>query len=183
MTSLMEQISNERRRLRSVRLRMAAAIELQANGNKAFVPFYIAAADYIDATMQRLHEQDIKMGQIITDKVGEPDDQTRQALSELDERLTGAKAQLEPFLAARDALRARGSDALNDFEKAAQIYSDFIVANMGHHGATMDLSKKLFAPEDWEYMAGVSDEQSAFDEQLFNRVVTTMPQGVAEPTG
>jgi hypothetical protein len=54
---------------------------------------------------------------------------------------------------------------------------------MGHHGATMDLSKKLFAPEDWEYMAGVSDEQSAFDEQLFNRVVTTMPQGVAEPTG
>jgi hypothetical protein len=161
---------------------MAAAIEVQANGNEAFVPFYIAAADYIDATMQRVHEQDIKMGQMITDRVGELDDQIRQALGELDARLAGAKVQLEPFLAARDDLRERGSEALKGFEQAAQTYSDFIVANMGHHGATNDLSVKLFTPDDWEYMAGISDEQSAHDEQLFNRVVATMPEGVAEPT-
>jgi len=182
MTTLMERIGNERRRLRSVRQRMAAAIGVQANGNEAFVPFYVAAADYIDATMQRVHEQDIKMGKMIVEKADEVDDHIKQALKELDDRLIGAKAHLEPFLAARDALRERGVEALKDFEAAAQTYSDFVVANMGHHGSTSDLSVKLFSPADWEYMAGISDEQSAQEQSLFGRVADTMPEGVAEPT-
>ena len=52
---------------------------------------------------------------------------------------------------------------------------------MGHHGATNDLSAKLFELADWEYMAGISDEQSAQEERLFNQVVDTMPEGVDEP--
>ena len=181
MTTLMERIGNERRRLRNVRQRMAAAIEAGANGNEEFVPFYVAAADYIDQTMQRLHDQDVKMGKMIVEKVERVDDNVKQALKELDARLEGAKQHLEPFLAARDALRERGSAALEDFEKAARTYSDFIVANMGHHGVTNDLSVKLFSRDDWEYMAGISDEQSARDERLFNAVVETMPEGVDEP--
>lgn len=181
MTSLMERISNERRRLRSVRQRMAAAIAVQANGDEAFVPFYIAAADYIDATMQRLHEQDVKMGEMIVEKVDDLDDSVKQALQELDERLEGAKAHLKPFLAARDALRQGGVETLDQFEAAAKTYSDFIVANMGHHGSTNDLSAKLFSPADWEYMAGISDEQSMQEECLFNLVVDATPEGVEEP--
>jgi hypothetical protein len=181
MTTLMERIGNERRRLRNVRQRMAAAISAQANGSHEFVPFYVAAADYIDTTMQRLHEQDVKMGKMIVDKADEVDDQIKQALKELDDRLEGAKAHLTPFLAARDALRECGVEALEDFEAAAKKYSDFIVANMGHHGATNDLSAKLFKPADWEYMAGISAEQSTQEESLFGRVVDTMPEGVDEP--
>ncbi len=183
MASLMERIGEERRRLRSVRLRMVAAVEKQAGGDAAFVPFYVAAADYIDVTMQRVHEQDVKMGEMIVEKVGEPDDQVRQALKELDERLDTAKQQLEPFLAARDTLREQGGEALQNFESAAKTYSDFIVANMGHHGSTNDLSVKLFSPADWEYMAGITDEQSAYDERLYGRVVETTPKGVEESTG
>lgn len=181
MTSLMERIGNERRRLRNVRQRMAAAIEAKANGDEGFVPFYIAAADYIDETMQRLHEQDIKMGKMIVEKVDKVDDQIEQALKELDDRLEGAKAHLRPFLAARDSLREKGAEALEDFEAAAKKYSDFIAANMGHHGSTNDLSAKLFKQEDWVYMAGISDEQSAQEEKLFDRVVETMPERVDEP--
>lgn len=183
MTTLMERIGNERRRLRSVRQRMAAAIDLQAGGDAAFVPFYIAAADYIDTTMQRLHEQDVKMGDMITEKVGELDDDVKQALKELDARLEGAKAHLEPFLAARDVLRDRGAEALADFESAAKVYSDFIVATMGHHGSTNDLASKLFSLDDWEYMAGISDEQSTQEQSLYDRVIDTTPAGVEEPTG
>ena len=105
MTTLMERIGNERRRLRNVRQRMAAAIEAQAKGDEGFVPFYVAAADYIDETMQRLHKQDVKMGKMIVEKVDEVDDTVKQALKELDDRLEGAKDHLKPFLAARDALR------------------------------------------------------------------------------
>jgi len=182
MTTLMERIGNERRRLRNVRQRMAAAITVQARGDEAFVPFYVAAADYIDVTMQRLHDQDVKMGKMIVEKADEVDDQIRQALRELDARLEGAQAHLKPFLAARDSLREHGAGKLEDFESAAQTYSDFIVANMGHHGSTNDLAGQMFSPADWEYMAGVSDEQSAREQRLFDQVVDAMPDGVGEPT-
>jgi len=182
MTTLMERIGNERRRLRSVRQRMAAAIEVQANGAEKFVPFYIATADYIDATMQRLHGQDVRMGEMITEKLGELDDQVKQALKELNDRLEGAKAHLKPFLAARDALRERGVEALEDFETEAKVYSDFVTSTMGHHSATNDLCVKIFSQADWEYMAEVSDEQLAQDERLFANVVDTMPEGVEDPT-
>lgn len=181
MTTLRERIANERRRLRNVRQRMAAAIEIQANGDEAFVPFYIAAADYIDATMQRLHGQDVRMGDMIIEKLGEPDEQAKQALKVLDDRLEGAKAHLKPFLAARDALRERGVAALEDFEKEARVYSDFITSTMGHHSPTFDLCVKLFTTEDWDYMAAISDEQLAQDEQLYTRVVDTMPDSVPDP--
>ncbi|MDP6449681.1 MAG: hypothetical protein QGH93_05980 [Gammaproteobacteria bacterium] len=178
MTTLRERIANERRRLREVRLKMVAAIEAQADGDEAYVPFYVAAADYIDATMQRLHDQDIKMRDMIVEKVEKVDESVEKALGELDERLEGAKAHLKPFLEARDALKEKGVEALQAFEKIGKEYSDFIVANMGHHGATTDLAVKLFSSTDWEHMAGVSDEQQRQDEDLFKRVVEAAPDSV-----
>jgi len=183
MTTLQERIGNERRRLREVRLKMVAAIEAQAGGDEAYVPFYVAVADYIDATMQRLHDQDIKMRNMIVEKVEQVDDSVEKALGELDERLDGAKAKLVPFLEARDALRKTGAEALEKFEQVGQEYSDFVVANMGHHGATTDLAAKLFSPADWEYMAGISDEQAQQDEDLFQRVVDASPDTVKHISG
>ncbi len=178
MATLMERIANERRRLRFVRQRMAAGLEAKANGDEAYVPFYVAVADYIDTTMQRLHEQDVKMGKMILEKVDEVDDAVEKALGELEERLEGAKAHLDPFLAARDELRERGAAALDKFEVVAKEYSDFIAANMGHHGATNDLCAKLFSPADWEYMAGITDEQQTQDAELFQRVMKSSPDTV-----
>ena len=183
MTTLRERIGNERRRLREVRLKMVAAIEAKAGGDEAYVPFYVAVADYIDTTMQRLHDQDVKMRNMIVEKVEQVDDSVEKALGELDERLEGAKAQLEPFLEARDALKEKGAEALEKFEQVGKEYSDFVVANMGHHGATTDLAAKLFSPADWEYMAGVSDEQVQQDEDLFKRVVDASPDTVKHISG
>lgn len=175
MTTLMERIANERRRLRSVRQNMMAAIEQKANGDEAFIPFYIAAADYIDATMQRVHAQDIKMGDMIREKVESMDDSVEKALAELEERLDGAKEHLKPFLAARDALKDKGREALERFEKEGKVYSEFVVGSMGHHGATTDLSAKLFATADWEYMAGITDAEVEREAELFDRVEDTAP--------
>jgi len=183
MTTLRERIANERRRLREVRLKMVAAIEAKAGGDEAYVPFYVAVADYIDATMQRLHDQDIKMRDMIVDKIETVDESVEKALGELDERLDGAKAHLQPFLEARDALKETGVEALEKFEQIGKEYSDFVVANMGHHGGTTDLAAKLFKPADWEYMAGVSDEQARQDEELFQRVVDAAPDAVKHISG
>jgi hypothetical protein len=182
MTSLQERIGNERRRLRNVRLNMLAAIEQKSGGDEAYVPFHIASADYIDATMQRVHEQDVKMGQMIREKADVMDENIEQALAELNDRLQGARQHLKPFLAARDALREKGRDALEAFEKEGKIYSDFIVANMGHHPSTADLGAKLFSPEDWEYMAGTTDEEIQREEAFFEKVQAAIPDSLTNVT-
>ncbi len=178
MTTLMERIGNERRRLRTVRQNMIAAIEQKSRGDEAYVPFYIAVADYIDATMQRVHAQDVKMDDMIREKVETMDAGVEKALAELQERLDGAKKHLKPFLAARDTLKQQGREALEDFEKTGKEYSDFIVANMGHHPPTADLGAKLFSTEDWEYMAGITDEDVERETALFDRVEETLPDNV-----
>lgn len=176
MTSLQERIANERKRLRNVRENMLAAIDQTAGDDESFVPFYIAAADYIDATMQRVHEQDVKMDRMIREKAEVIDDQIEKALDELNERLEGAKKHLRPFLEARDQLKAKGRQALENFEKQGKIYSDFIVANMGHHPPTADLGAKLFSPEDWEYMAGATKEEIAREKELFETFSKHVPE-------
>lgn len=175
MTTLQERIANERRRLRSVRQNMLAGIEHKSNGNENYVPFYIAAADYIETTMQRVHEQDIKMDQMIREKVEAMDESIEQALAELHQRLDRAKEHLKPFLAARDALREQGAEALEKFEEEGKKYSDFIVSTMGHHGATSDLAADLFSAEDWEYMAGISDEETERDTAMFDQFQQALP--------
>jgi hypothetical protein len=174
----MERIGNERRRLRTVRQNMIAAIEQKSRGDEAYVPFYIAVADYIDATMRRVHAQDVKMDDMIREKVETMDAGVEKALAELQERLDGAKKHLKPFLAARDTLKQQGREALEDFEKTGKEYSDFIVANMGHHPPTADLGAKLFSTEDWEYMAGITDEDVERETALFDRVEETLPDNV-----
>ena len=66
------------------------------------------------------------------------------------------------------------------FETEGKVYSDFVVANMGHHGATTDLGAKLFSSADWEYMAGVTDEESDRETALFAQVETTAPGGMKD---
>lgn len=183
MTTLQERIGNERRRLRAIRMNMMAAVEQKANGDESFVPFYIASADYIDATMARLHKQDVKMGDMIREKADPVKDNIEEAISQLDARLKGAREHLKPFLAARDELKEKGAEALERFEAAAKEYSDFIVANMGHHDATSELSAKLFSLDDWEFMAGITDEEIAKEENLFERAAACTPDSLKNISG
>jgi hypothetical protein len=183
MTTLQERIGNERRRLRAVRQNMIAAIERGSGGEEAYVPFYIAAADYIDATMQRVHAQDVRMADMIRKKAETVDAGVEKALTELDDRLQGAKEHLKPFLVARDALKHEGHVALERFEQAGKTYSDFIVANMGHHGATSDLSVKLFSTADWEYMAAITDEEIEREAGLFESVESSIPDSLKNISG
>lgn len=164
--------------MRTVRQHMAAGIEQQATGDEAFVPFYIAAADYIDAAMARLDVQDVRMGDMIREKADTSDASVKQALAELEERLSGARRHLTQFLAARDELRSQGARALKQFEREAKTYSDFISTNMGHHGATTELSAKLFDTSDWEYMAAITDEEMRREQELYARVESSLPDSL-----
>lgn len=181
MSTLQERIAGERRRLRTVRQKLSAAVAQTAQGNPDWAPFYAAVGDYMEASMARLHAQDVKMGDMIREKVERVDDKVQQALDELDERLAGNQQRLDELLGARDALKAQGAAAIEKFETAAREFTDFIVRNMGHHGGTTDLAGKLFKPADWEFMAGITDEAMAREVALFEKVQATTPAELELP--
>lgn len=180
MTTLRERVAGERRRLKSVREALTAAVARKSRGDAAFVPFYIAVGDYIETSMGRLHAQDVKMGNMIRDKLKTLDDSARQALGELEERLAGNQEHLRVFSAAKVALQKDGAAALDRFEAAGAAYTAYIVANMGHHGATTDLAARLFTPADWEYMAGITDEETRMEQKLYDAVFAVLPASLSD---
>jgi hypothetical protein len=180
MTTLRERVAGERRRLKSVRQALTAAVARQARGDATFVPFYIAVGDYIEASMGRLHAQDVKMGNMIREKLGTLDDSARRALGELDERLAGNQEHLRVFSSAKAALQQEGAAAIGRFEAASAAYTGYIVANMGHHDGTTDLAARLFSPADWEYMAGITDAETHTEARLYDRVFAALPASLAD---
>jgi hypothetical protein len=180
MTTLRERVAGERRRLKSVREALTASVARKSGGDAAFVPFYIAAADYMETSMGRLHAQDVKMGNMIREKLGTLDANATQALKELDERLEGNQQLLHRFTATRDRLKTEGAKALDAFEDIAREYTQYIVTNMGHHGATTELAARLFSQEDWEYMAGVTPEETRLEQELYNKVFGALPPALQD---
>ena len=175
MTELREKVANERRRLKQVRQALSAAIQDGAGDDPSFVPYYIAIANYMEASMGRLHIQDVRMGEMLRERV--PAEQ-QAALSELDRRLSGNQDHLKTFLATRDALQSRGVSAIGEFEQASKAYTDYIKAQMGHHGGSTDLAGEYLNQDDWDFMAHTSDEAMAKEQELFDKVFAVQPDSV-----
>ncbi len=175
---LRERVAGERRRLKSVRRALSAALGKGAHGDPAYLPFYLAEGDYIEAAMHRLHIQDVRMGEMIRGRLGTLDAAQTEALRELDERLGINQRHLHELIAACDALRKEGKPALEQFEKAGRDYTAFITASMGHHGATTELAQRLFSTEDWAYMAGVTEAETRRERELYDRVFASLPPGL-----
>jgi hypothetical protein len=179
---LNERVANERRRLKSVRQALSAAVAKGAGRDPAYLPFYAAIGDYIETAMRRLHTQDVRMGELIRRKLGRLTDSQNQALAEMDERLAGNQRYLKTFLAAHDALRASGATALPAFEAASRDYTHYITTNMGHHGPSTALARDLLTGEDWAWMAGITAEETRREEELHDRVFATLPASLVLPT-
>ena len=182
-TILREQVAGERRRLKAVRNALSLALEKGAQGSPGFVPFYLAEGDYIEAAMNRLHAQDVRMGEMIRAKLGTPDAGQEEALREIDGRLAANQRHLRELVAARDALRKEGAAALGRFERAARDYTAFITANMGHHGPVTELAQRLFSSDDWARMAGVTEAEMQRERELHERVFAALPAGVQAAAG
>jgi len=180
---LREQVAGERRRLKAVRSALSRALERGARGDAAFVPFYVAEGNYLEAAMQRLDGQDVRMGELIVERLGGAPDATQQAaLDEIDGRLRANRRHLRELVAARDALVAEGQPALARFEEVARAYVAFITANMGHHGPVTELAQRLLSAEDWAHMAGASEAEARRERALYDRVLASLPAGVEVPS-
>lgn len=179
MKELMEHIQSERRRLKEVRQALTSAVSQSSAKDDSYVPFYVAIGDYLEAAMDRLDTQDVRMGDMLRSRVSKADQEAQTALTELDERLAGNQAHLKRFLEARDCLKTKGSEAIKKFEAASRAYTDYITSNMGHHGGSTSLARQHFSEDDWVYMANISDEDIVRERDLFNVVFANVPDGLS----
>lgn len=175
---LRERVANERRRLKSVRETLSAALAQGAHGDASYAPFYVAIADYIEASMHRLHIQDVRMGEMIRAKLATQDPGSAKAMGELDERLAGNQRHLSKLIESREALKKDGASALERFEQVGRDYTNYITTNMGHHGASTELAQKLFSMDDWAYMAGITEEETRREQMLYDKVFASVPKGL-----
>jgi hypothetical protein len=178
---LYERVAGERRRLRQVRQALTVATARGAQGDPAWVPFYIAIADYFEAAMHRLHMQDVRMGDLLRAKADMQNAANKQAMAELEERLAGNQAHLANMLTARAALQKSAVAALSQFEGAGSAYARYIVEHMGHHPGSTNMAQALFTADDWVYMADVSVADQQREQQLFDAVFALLPAGLELP--
>lgn len=148
MSTLADQVAEQRRRLKSVRMMLTTAVARTSQGDPQFAPFYVAIGDYMEAAMGGLHAQDVKMGRMIRHKLGTPDAAAEQALGELDQRLAGNQKFLQIMLAGREGLlTSQAPAALLAFEQAGHAYAHYIVSQMGHHGVLRSWRPGYSVPE------------------------------------
>lgn len=177
MTTPAEFVGIERKHLKAVREKLTAAVTQTSKGDASFVPFYIAIADYMEASMGRLHDQDVKLGETIRAKA-EDAVEAENRLQDLKHRLAGSQDCLRVLLEARDVLEQEGAAALGQFETAGEAYSNYIQTKMGHQGPISELAASLLTPEDWEYIAGVTDDAVEREEELYDHVSETIPDSL-----
>jgi len=179
MSSLRERIAEERGRLKSVRLLLSAALEDDSAQDGADrTGFYIAVGDYLEAAMERLHRQDVRMTALLEEKADLSTPEAQQAMSELAERLAGNQHYLDRYLEAKRALESDGTAAIEQYESAATDYTRYIVNNMGHHAGSVDLARAAFSAEDWADMAFVSDSEAELEQRLFDAVTAATPESL-----
>ena len=172
-----ESIMNERGRLRTVHEMLKAALETSPRDD-SFIPFYIAIADYMEASMGRLHTQDIKMLERLASKIDMNDADNEEIIAEVYRRLDGNQEHLKRYIASKEALESNGADAVTDYENTSQDYIDYIHNRMGHHAPSTDLARQAFTEDDWVDMADIDETYFAKEHALYESVLQTRPEGV-----
>ena len=72
-------------------------------------------------------------------------------------------------------MQSQGKQGLDEYEAEAKAYTDYIISNMGHHDGSTDLARATFSEENWSYMANISEEDMAYEEELFESVFSKIP--------
>lgn len=177
MRPAIESIMNERGRLRTAHEMLKSALDLDVR-DESFAPFYVAVADYMEISMGRLHDQDIKMLAKLSEAMAPLDPETEEVVAEVHRRLEGNQAHLAKFLDCRSALRREGMSAFDLFEDVSAAYIDYIHNRMGHHAPSTDLARQHFTENDWVEIADIDDSYFAKERALYESVLQTRPSVV-----
>lgn len=184
MQSPRAEIARERRRQLQVRKAFSAGLEAAAPwGARDPGPFYLACSDYLAFSMDRLHEQDQVIHDLLRERIDPAEHDVLARLAVLDGRQANSRQLLDSLRATAARLRTAGGEGRAEFEERARgISAAFDALLEPRRNPFFRHTDSLFADGDWVRIADVTPASILREHALFDRVRATAPPG-ADPEG
>ncbi len=161
-----------------VRKAFEAGLAKDAEQRNKLTSFYAACARYLVYSMDRLHDQDQIIHDLLAERIPASDETAHQGLAELNARQSASRVVVQTFRQALDALDQAGADGGQAFEQAATLFVDAFNSMMApRRNPFFRYTDSLFIDEDWVRIADASDEFHATESRLFTQVKEEAPDG------
>ncbi len=170
------EIARERRRQIQVRKAFEAGLLLAEQAESDLTDFYLACAEYMVFSMDRLHDQDQLIHDFLKDRIPVEEADAHERLDTLSERQGKSRALMETFREGMDSLKRTGRQGLAAFEEGARKFADKFTSLLAPRKNPFHKhTDELFTDEDWVVIAGVSEDSLATEQLLFIAVKQTAP--------
>jgi len=171
------EIARERRRQMQVRKAFEAGLATPSWDGRA--AFCLACADYLKWSMDRLHDQDQIIHDLLSERIPAAEKDAHERLAVLNGRQQKSRELMATFMRAAEALRSAGRSGLAAFESAARQFTDtFKTLLQPRKNPFFKHTDVLFTDADWERIAGVTTASIAEEQELFGAVQKTAPAGI-----
>ncbi len=179
MQTSREEIARERRRQIQVRKAFQAGLDTTGWAGADAARFYLCCADYLRWSMDRLHEQDQRIHDLLRERIPAAESEAHERLAVLGERQERSRALMRDFSAAAERLRAAGVGGIRAFEQAAREFTaTFNSLLQARKNPFFQHTDRLFRDADWSDIAGVSEQSLADEARLFGAVQASAPHGI-----
>lgn len=182
MESSRTEIARERRRQIQVRKSLEAGLAMSPRP-QGMRPFYLAVGDYLAESMDRLHDQDQLIHDLLRERIEPAETEARNALATLETRQGRSRELMRDFTGAVSQLRSAGDTGLDAFEQAARAFvATFTSMLLPRKNPFFRHTDRLFGNEDWQRIAGVTEDSLKREREHFDSIRRLAPAG-ADPDG
>ena len=179
MSNPRAEIARERRRQVQVRKAFEAALARKDSEDPEFTDFYLACAEYIVFSMDRLHDQDQVIHDLLKERIPATDTDAHQRLAVLNERQGKSRALMKTFRQGMERLKQAGQAGIQIFTDGAKKFVENFTALLAPKKNPFHKhTDELFTDSDWIVIAGVTDDSLAREEALFIAVQKSAPGGI-----
>jgi hypothetical protein len=173
------EIARERRRQIQVRKALETGLESVSTLQPEATEFFLACAEYIVFSMDRLHEQDQVIHDLLCERIPPADRDAHARLAELGERQDKSRVLMDTFRADAQQLKESGYAGLQVFIEGAKKFTAAFNALLAPRKNPFHRhTDQLFTDADWIVVADVSDDSLAAEEQLFMAVRASAPEDI-----
>jgi len=173
-------IGHERRRQIQVRKALEAAlVRPDRDGHYDLPEFYLACGDYLVWSMDRLHDQDQLIHDLLRERLPERERDARQALASLGHRQQQSRELVRVFRNAVERLRCQGRRGLRAFETTTRRFTKTFTELLAPRRNPFEKhTDQLFKARDWVAIAWASSDSRRSEQVLFTAVQLYAPEGI-----
>ena len=170
-------VSTERTHLSQVRRAFTKALE-DENADPGLVNFYVVCSNYLEFALNRLIAQDYILHDLLVPHIEESNTDYQNKLQSLHKGLKAMESSIKNLGDAKNDLVTSGLYGVDPFKKEAHEFLDvFLNLLASNRHSTYDLEKEVFTPEDWEQIAGVTEESINNEAILYQEIKLSAPEG------